>query len=109
MAFPWEPPRYSPKGLENQLLNCYYQSHDSICGCSEPILHLLRIFNERNNIRGQKLREEEFREIKCRLTGEGGAGAPPNIVPEDGVDSFDLEQLFADDGDGAAGDEGDAR
>lgn len=108
MAFPWEPPRYSPKGLETQYINSVHQSHESICGCSEPILHLLRIYNERSSTK-KPLREEELKDIKWRLTGEGGHGDPPNIVGEDGLDSFDLEQLFADDGDGAGAGEGDGR
>lgn len=109
MAFPWEPPRYSPKGLENQYINSVFQIHDSICGCPEPILHLLRVWSDRNNLRGPKITDQDLRDIKWRLTGEGRDGGPPNIVAEDGPDSFDLEQLFADDGEPAAGNAGEDR
>ena len=37
------PPIYSPRGLENQLKNNIYQSHELICGCNKPKEHLIHL------------------------------------------------------------------
>lgn len=81
MTTKWlKPTLYKDRGLELQLLNAACNAHDLACGCTKPLLH--------------------FRDIlKCHLseettTGEDGA---KDVVPEDGFDTGDLEQLFGDD------------
>lgn len=90
----WQPPQYGPRGLENQLYNSFYHSHDLACGCKDPTLHILFLISKDN--KNKKLSLKQLKEIKCRLTGEEDA----DLTTEDpDIGLEELEQLFAEDGD----------
>lgn len=71
------PPVYSSRGLENQLINNIYQSHDLICGCKTPKDHLIYLLTK-----------------QCHHTEDG----PPTGDTADVIDTFEdgaLEKIFA--------------
>lgn len=84
-------PKYSPKALEDQWLNTIFGSHDLICGCNDPILHLFDILNRKGPARKPLV---DIQNAKCLITGDKEDG------PEDDIDIApgELELLFAEDG-----------
>lgn len=86
-------PAYQGKALEQQWINNIFSSHDLMCGCRDPILHLLILLNKQ----GKAIKPEtEVRNIKCLITGE--KDSEDNDMAD--IDQGDLEALFADDGPG---------
>ena len=84
-------PKYGPRALEDQWINGIYNSHDLICGCNDPILHLFDILNRKGSARKPLL---DIKNAKCLITGEEDAGTQEDIAPGE------LEALFAEeDGD----------
>lgn len=85
--------QYGPRALETNWINCIFQTHDLICGCNDPILHLMILINKKGNAPKP---EPEIRNIKCLLTGETATGntkEKDDLPFEDG----ELEQLFKED------------
>lgn len=85
---------YSPKALETAWANNIFSSHDLFCGCDDPVLHLLIIFNKRGNAPKP---EKDIKNIKCLITGEPTTTKEdPGDIIED-FDGEDLEKLFTED------------
>nr|UHS18242.1 MAG: hypothetical protein [Betatorquevirus sp.] len=84
--------------LELHWMNIIFQTHDQICRCKDPMLHLIQLINLQNS--KKELSIEQLQKIKCHLTGE------EEDIQEDTnvLDGVDLEKLFSepDDGDDAA-------
>lgn len=83
---------YYGKALENQWRNNIFSSHDLMCGCNNPILHLLIILNREGNAPKP---EEDIKNILCLITGEPDTktGEPEEDVLKEG----DLDILFKED------------
>lgn len=77
----YKPTIYNSKGLQNQWINCIFQSHDIICSCNKPIEHLTDLIN---NQKCQHSTEET-------TTEETGGDT---LKEETGFDEGDLEKLF---------------
>lgn len=90
----WQPPNYGPTGIENQLYNTIFQSHDIGCGCKDPILHLLQIISKNNK---KKPSIKQLKEIKWLLTGEEEDRTTAD-TGDDVIEPGDLDILFALDG-----------
>nr|UHS18377.1 MAG: hypothetical protein [Betatorquevirus sp.] len=89
-------PTLSPRQLENSWINIVFQSHDQICGCDDPWLHLLDVLNKNGNAR-KPLKDIE--NIKWLLIGKPNIGEGPSNTEEDdpGFTAGDLEKLFEED------------
>lgn len=74
------PSLYNGRGIENQLLNLMYNSHDLCCGCPNPRKHLISLLN-----REKCLPSEEISTKENTSTEEN----------PDGFDEGDLEKIFA--------------
>lgn len=81
-----ENPKYGPKALEDQWINNIFSSHDLMCGCKDPILHLLDILNRKGKARKPL---SDIKNAKCLITGEDQDGTEEDIAPGE------LEALFA--------------
>lgn len=99
----WQPPQYGVRGRENCWINSLMQSHDTFCGCNDPILHLMKTAINRGGI--FSFNQEKAKELlQCRPTttdqetntgetdGEGG-----DTGPEGDLFFGELEKLFEDD------------
>ncbi|AXQ66594.1 MAG: hypothetical protein [Anelloviridae sp.] len=75
---------YSGKSLENQWVNCIFNSHDLICGCNDTIKHLATILQTKQLC------------LPSTSTVEDGTQTEPGPADEDGFDEGDLDRLFAD-------------
>ncbi|AXQ66485.1 MAG: hypothetical protein [Anelloviridae sp.] len=82
----WKPPKYGPKRLELQWLNGCISSHDFICGCDEPAIHLLKVLKEKSGF-----------DQKCLTYGDDHGTAGATTSDDLGIDQGDLELLFAED------------
>lgn len=102
MSKVFKKPFYNEKALEKQWMNNIFQSHDLICGCDDPTLHLLIVLNKYGSAPKP---EEDVKNIKCLITGDAGDGtAVEDPTP---FEEGELEQLFAeDDGPSTAADTG---
>jgi len=83
-----QPVKYTKKQQENNWINNIYSSHDLFCGCSDPLLHLLKVLNRSGNAPKP---EEEINNIKCLITGD-------DTIKEEGagISTQELEDIFAD-------------
>ncbi|AXQ66186.1 MAG: hypothetical protein [Anelloviridae sp.] len=82
------PSIYSNNGLENQWINCIWNTHDMICGCNNCFKHLFDILQ----------RKQQLPCLPSTSTADAGTQEPEPTGPEeDGFDEGDLEKLFEDD------------
>nr|ALN98236.1 ORF2 [Chimpanzee anellovirus] len=103
MSYPWKPPVYGPEGRELQWLNCCMQSHDTFCGCNNPMMHLILGAAKRSNYFG--LNTENINTLQRCLgygdpkdtTGDKDTPEEPDPIAEDHFEDGDLEALFAED------------
>ncbi len=86
-----QPTIYNGKSLENQWKNNFWSSHELICGCNDPLLHIITLFNKEGNAPKPF---EELKNIKCLIIGK------PTTTEEDGFGPGELEKLFEEDKDG---------
>lgn len=80
------PAVYSKNGLENQWVNCIWNTHDLICGCNNAWFHLAGILKRKN--------------IKClpsTTTEDAGVQTDKDGEEEDLPGEGDLDKLFEDD------------
>lgn len=82
--------KYGPRQLELNWINSINHSHDLFCGCNDPLLHLLILYNKHGNAPKP---EAEIKNIKWLISGKENTG------PEDELDFADgeLEKLFQED------------
>lgn len=79
-----------PKGIEQQLLNSIFTTHDMGCGCPDPPTHLLTLIAPL--VKPKNLSKEEKKEIrKCLST----ILKEDEDIVDDGA-LGDLDALFAD-------------
>lgn len=83
-------PLYSAKQQEINWMNNIFHTHDLLCGCTKPILHLLTIINKTSEAPKP---ESEIENIQCLLTGKGTTTG----TEDHGFDEGDLERIFAED------------
>lgn len=88
----YEPTTYNKRALENQWMNCTYNTHDLWCQCKDPVLHLLGIINRNSNAPKP---EKDINNIKCLLTGI--TDTKDGEKEETGFDEGDLERIFTED------------
>lgn len=87
-------PVYYGKSLESQWRNNIFSSHDLMCGCKDPILHLLIIINREGNAPKP---ESDVKNIKCLITGEEDKDGGKDIIPDD-FEPGELDRLFSEPG-----------
>lgn len=78
-------PIYNKRGLENAWIGIIYSTHDTICGCNDPINHL-------NYLIDQQKCHHSTKEVTTTKETTGTAGKE-----ETGFDDGDLERLFQED------------
>lgn len=79
------PPKYTPKQLNLQIVNCYVGIHDLHCHCKSPLNHIIQ----------QIKQQEPTLPWHDTTTKDGG-----NQDGEKDIDAFgpgELERLFAED------------
>lgn len=84
---------YSPRQQEKNWINLVFQSHDQICGCDDPWLHLLYLLNKEGNAPKPI---SDVQNIKWLLIGKP-AIAEDHTEPdgeETGFYDGELEKLF---------------
>lgn len=80
------PSLYSNNGLENQWVNCIWNTHDLMCGCNNCFKHLAAILQKKN--------------IKClpsTSTEDAGVQTGEPTEKEDFPEEGDLDKLFEED------------
>lgn len=91
----WKKPTFSPRQQELKWLNLIWESHDQMCSCQDPPLHLMILINKDSNAPKP---ESDIKNLKCLLTGTDTT-IKENIENEDPIfDEGELERLFAEDG-----------
>lgn len=90
------PPKYSPKALQNQLINSIIGNHDLLCGCDNPTTHLAALLFEKTNPTNFT---EEQKKIIRKCLGDDHTTTDIAAIEDGGFSEGDLEQLFAEDGD----------
>lgn len=80
-------PLYHGRGLENQLRNTLYNTHELACGCKTPATHMIHLLNAENN---------EEKQLCLPSTVAAGDGEP---VQKEGLGELewldgDLTALF---------------
>lgn len=80
--------------LENEIINAAVHCHDIACDCNNPLTHIFQIglrqgctFDLPEEIRKQCLHTTTEEKDSTKENG--------SLVPEDGFDQGDLEELFA--------------
>lgn len=81
---------YSGKSLENQWVNCIFNSHDLICGCNDTIKHLASILQTKQLC------------LPSTSTAEDGTQTGPT-EEDDVLQEGDLDKLFEEDFDDDSG------
>ncbi len=79
----FEPPKYTKRQLNLQMVNSYVGIHDLHCHCKSPLKHIIKQI------------EEQEPTLKCQDTTTAVTG---NQDGEGGIDDFgpgELERLFA--------------
>lgn len=89
------PTYYNATSIQGQLLNTFVSAHDLTCGCDHPIEHI--IWTTATKGKPTRFTDEEKKKLKECL----GFGEDPTIKEEEttGLDTGDLEKLFAHDDD----------
>lgn len=80
------PSLYSKNGLENQFINCVWNTHDLMCGCNDCFGHLKAI-----------LQRKETQPCLPSTEDTGTAAQDNHGEDDDGFKEGDLENLFASD------------
>lgn len=109
----WKPPAKNLRGREVSFINTVYNAHDTFCSCDDPPVHVLALlfypmgpFDDNCLEKAIKKLKQKPLTQKCLTFGEGAGedltpdteGDGPDLI--DGLDTGDLEQLFAEDTDG---------
>ncbi len=109
MSKHWKLPVYGVKGRIGNWINNIYITHDMICGCDNPILHLINEVTIRGGISG--LTSKQIETIKqCLGESDHTAASGTEDIkqetgdPADNIDFGDLNKLFEED-DGFGGDD----
>lgn len=79
------PAVYSKNALENQWVNCIFNTHDLICGCNSTIKHLAAILNRQPGQPSQ---------LCLPSTSEDDRGQHGDDAEELPIEEGDLEALF---------------
>lgn len=78
---------YSKKGLENQWVNCIWNTHEMFCGCNKPWKHLEDI-----------LKRQGAQLCLPSTTADVGTATEPDVTEDDhGLEPGDLDRLFSED------------
>lgn len=88
-------PQFSQRKLELQLVNNFIGAHDLVCSCNNPGFHSLLILGKQI---GPELNQQDKQQIKQCLGSDDTATADTADL-----DFGDLEKLFAEDTEDAAG------
>ena len=93
MSTIYKKPLYTPRQQENTWMNMIYTSHDQLCGCDEPLIHLMQLIN-RDSPCIKPLKD--IKNIKCLLTGitTGETTEPEPFGDGAGFLEGELEDLF---------------
>lgn len=91
MSSIYKKPNLTPRQQELQWQNIVWQTHDQICQCNNPWLHLCILINKNS---GARKPESEIKNILCLLTGTATTAAAITQEENGGFDEGDLEQLF---------------
>lgn len=96
MSSIWKKPSSSIRQQELGWMNIMFSSHDQFCYCDDPWLHFLIILNKTCSAPKP---EEEIKNIKWLITGEGNAIArsTEQDTEETGFFEGELERLFNED------------
>lgn len=86
------PPKFSPRQLNLQMVNCYTAIHDLKCHCEKPLKHIIQQILEQ---------EPTLKPWLDSTTGDGGNQPTEKDTEDTGIE--DLERLFAEDVDDATG------
>lgn len=80
------PAVYSKNGLENQWINCIWNTHDLMCGCNDAIKHLFTLLKKKQS-------------LPCLPSTEGvHTGTQTGAdTEEDVLEEGDLDKLFEED------------
>lgn len=87
----WKKPTSSNRQQELQWMNIINTTHDQICHCDEPTLHLLYCINKFSS--AQKP-ETDLRNIQCLLTGVRTTTGEDKEKDDAGFLDGELEDLF---------------
>lgn len=97
----WSKPQYGVKGQELNWLQSCMQSHDSFCGCRDPVSHLIKIALQHGGV--MEFDTKKLKQLaKCHDTTdtketEDGDGTDQKDGPEGDLDFGDLDALFDND------------
>ncbi len=84
-----------PKGIEQQILNSIFTTHDIGCGCPDPPTHIITLLAPL--IKPQNLSTEEKQALKKCLSDLTGEDTATGTI--ENLDVGDLEHLFAENAD----------
>ena len=93
MSSVWKKTPYTARQLEQKWINLVFETHDQICCCDDPWLHLLYLLNKNGNaIKPLK----DIENIKWLLIGKQDTGEDPTDKDgeETGFYDGELEKLF---------------
>ena len=91
----WKKPTYSPRQQELKWLNLMWESHDQMCSCQDPPLHLMVLINRDSKAPKP---EADIRNLKCLLTGTETKDTQPEEDEDPIFEPGILEKLFEEDG-----------
>lgn len=91
----WKKPNYTPRQLENGWMNILWNTHDQICNCNDPLLHLFEIINRDCPARKPTT---DLRNILCLLTGDTTKEEDSGKEDDPGFLEGELEKLFEENG-----------
>ena len=91
----WKKPTYSPRQQELKWLNLMWESHDQMCSCNDPPLHLMILMNRESNAPKP---ESDIKNLKCLLTGTDTTTKEDTENEDPIFNEGELERLFAEDG-----------
>lgn len=90
----WKKPTYSPRQQELKWLNLMWESHDQMCSCQDPPLHLMILINKDSKAPKP---ESDIKNLKCLLTGTDTTTKEDTENEDPIFDDGVLEKLFAED------------
>lgn len=94
MSSIYKKPTLTPRAQELQWKNIIWQTHEQICECNNPWLHLMILINKDSPARKP---EPEIKNILCLLTGTDSTEEKTTAEENGGFDEGDLESLFKED------------
>lgn len=91
----WKTPTSSKRQQELQWIGIINSTHDQICHCDDPTLHLLYCINKFSGIQKPEI---DINNIKCLLIGSPTTSKETSTTIDDaGLEEGELENLFAED------------